>query len=119
MAISGGPAAIDHERRPPEEQNGDQASRRESDGVVDHPVALDGIADLELHDGDAGEAGLEAGSGQIGVQRVGECRERCRSGGCSATASGSSARTISVSLPSFESSLPRIISFDVIRSTSC
>ena len=55
MAVSGGPAAIDHERHPAEEHDGDQAACQEPDGVVDQPVALDRVADLELHDRHAGQ----------------------------------------------------------------
>jgi hypothetical protein len=61
------PGSDDHERDPPKEHDCNQASGRESDRVVDHPVALHGVADLELHDRHAGQARLEAGSGQVGV----------------------------------------------------
>ena len=53
----------DHERHAAEEQDRDQAAGDEADGVVEQPVALDGVADLELHDRHAGE-----------LRRSGRCR---------------------------------------------
>ena len=50
----------DHERHAAEEDDGDQAAGGEADGVVDQPVALDRVADLELHHRHAGELGASA-----------------------------------------------------------
>ena len=44
------PCRHDHERDPSKEQNGDEASGHEADRIVDQPVALDRVADFELHD---------------------------------------------------------------------
>ena len=46
----------EHERQAAEEEHGDDAAGDEADDIVDDAVALDGVADLELHDRNAGEA---------------------------------------------------------------
>ena len=65
MAMSGGAGRDDHERHAPEEHDGDQAAGGEADGVVDQPVALDRVADLELHDRHAGKLSGQPGIGQV------------------------------------------------------
>ena len=44
-----------HQRHAPEEDRGDQSAEQQAQTVVDDLVALDRVADLELHDGRAGE----------------------------------------------------------------
>ena len=65
MATSGGAGGDDHERYAAEEQDRDQAADDKSERVVDQPVALDRIADLELHHRHAGELGSQSGAGQM------------------------------------------------------
>ena len=55
----------DHERDAPEESDGDQASGAKAEGIVDHPVALDRVADFELHHRHAGQLAGQPGIGQI------------------------------------------------------
>ena len=108
----------DHERDAAEEQDGDQAAGDEADGVVDEPVALDGVADLELHDRHAGKlaaaAPVPARSSSI-VLRISPTTSLRP---LLSTTAGSSASTISASVPSSESSLPRMISLVSTRSMS-
>ena len=80
IAISGGAGRDDHERHAPEEQDRDQAAGDEADGVVDQPVALDRVADLELHHRHAGELGGQPGAGEILRHRLADFADdsRCR-----------------------------------------
>ena len=55
----------DHERHFAEEQDRDQAPRQDTGDVVDQAVALDRVADLELHDRDARQLSGEPGIGEI------------------------------------------------------
>ncbi len=55
MAISGGAARHHHERHSLKEHDGDQTSGGKAQGIVNQPVALDRVADLELHYRHAGE----------------------------------------------------------------
>ena len=65
IAISGGAGRDDHERHAPEKQDRDQAAGDEADGIVNQPVALDGVADLELHHGNAGKLGFQVRAREI------------------------------------------------------
>ncbi len=107
----------DHEGDAAEEDDGDQAAGGEADGVVDQPVALDRVADLKLHDRHAGELAVSAGAGEIGADGLADsCDDVVHL--LDAGDLGSSASTISASGPSSESSLPRMISFDLTFSIS-
>ena len=57
-----------HQRQAAEEEPRDRASEREADGVVKDAVALEGVADFELHDRHAGQLGREAGPLQVLVR---------------------------------------------------
>ena len=59
-----------HEGHAPEEENRNHAAGEEADSVVDQPVALHGVADLELHHRHAGKLGVEPGSGEILFHRL-------------------------------------------------
>jgi hypothetical protein len=59
------PGRDDHEGHTPEEQDRDHAAGDEADCIIDEPVALDGIADLELHHRHAGQFRREASAFQI------------------------------------------------------
>src|ERR1019366_2552323 len=58
----------DHERNAAEEENCDEAAGGESGYVVDQPIALDRIADLELHDWNAGKLCVETETREILAQ---------------------------------------------------
>ena len=60
----------DHEGDAAEEDDGDQAARRETDGVVDEPVALHRIADLELHDRHARQLRRKARAFEVEIDGV-------------------------------------------------
>ena len=60
----------DHERYAAEEQDRDQAADRKTKRIVDQPVALDRVANLELHHGHAREIGSQAGTGEMFLQLV-------------------------------------------------
>jgi hypothetical protein len=66
----------DHERRPAEEDDRDQAADRESERVVNQPVALDRIADLELHHRHARELGFQTGAFQMRFYFLADRRDR-------------------------------------------
>src|SRR5271166_4956820 len=104
-----------HERKPPEKNDRDQAAGGEADAVVEELIAFDGVANLQAHDGHAGKLSLEAGALQIPaiVFRIAGTTSATFS--LSAT-SGSSAITTSASFPSSDNSLPRMLSFDRTRS---
>ena len=51
-----------HQRDAPEEDDRDQRAEEQAETVVDELVALDRVADLELHHRGAGELGREAGA---------------------------------------------------------
>ena len=55
----------DHERYLAEKDDRDDAAGQNAEDVVGQPVALDRIADLELHDGNAGELGVQPAAGEI------------------------------------------------------
>ena len=68
----------DHERDAAEEQDRDQAAGEEADGVVDEPVALDRVADFELHHRHAGELAGQPGAVEIARRRsCGSPRRPC------------------------------------------
>ena len=60
----------DHEGDAAEEQDGDEAAAKKAERVVDDAVALDRVADFELHHRHAGQLGREAGAGEILVHRL-------------------------------------------------
>ena len=66
----------DHERWTAEKDDRDQATDSESQRVVDQPVALDCVADLELHHRHARELGFQTGAFQIGFQLLADRRNR-------------------------------------------
>ena len=66
----------DHERYLAEEQDRDQASRQDAGDVVDQAVALDRVADLELHDRDARQFLAEPGIGEIGGHDLADFADR-------------------------------------------
>ena len=64
------PGRDDHERQAAEEKDRDQAAGNKADSIVDQPVPLDRIADLELHHGDAGKLGFQILPGEIVRHRL-------------------------------------------------
>ena len=55
----------DHERYLAEEDDRDDAAGQNAEDVVGQPVALDRVADLELHDRNAGQLRVEPAAGEI------------------------------------------------------
>ena len=53
----------------PEEKDRDEAAGEEAHGVVNEPVVFDGLADFELHHGNAGKLRGQPRTGEIGVHR--------------------------------------------------
>ena len=56
-----------HERDAPEEYDGDEASDGETERVINEPVALHGVAQLELDHRDAGQSRLQPRAGEVVV----------------------------------------------------
>ena len=54
-----------HERYLAEEDDRDDAAGQNAEDVVGQPVALDRVADFELHDRHAGQLGVEPAAGEI------------------------------------------------------
>ena len=69
IARSGGAGGDQHQRQAAEEKSRDRASERETDGVVEDTVALEGVADFELHDRHARQLRREAGPLQVFLHR--------------------------------------------------
>ena len=59
-----------HERHASEESHRDQATCCEAECIVDDPIALQRVPDLELHDRDPGQACLQARAGQVIMSRL-------------------------------------------------
>ena len=69
----------DHEGDAAEEDDGDQAAGGEAEGVVDQPVALHRVADLELHDRHAGELPGELRAAEVERHRLADLADERRS----------------------------------------
>ena len=110
MAMTGGSAAISHQREAPEEGVGDDRAEQEAERVVEVAVALDRVPDLELHHRRAGELHLERRVLQIFFRRVVDLLNHGIQALALATTWRSSASRMRVSVPSSERSLPEMIS---------